>query len=88
MQICPKLPGWLREVKPRQAVFPIILLIQFLFLAGVLADEKKEFPEWDQGVYAEINRRHGEKSAARMIDVLKFTSMILLLPNWRRQMIT
>ena len=49
-----------------------ILVVQNLSAAG-----KKEFPDWDQGVYAEINKRHGEDAARRMIDVVQFIKVHL-----------
>lgn len=50
----------------------ILLAFCIFCLVGLSAAAEREFPDWDQGVYAEINKRHGEEAARRMIDVVQF----------------
>jgi len=52
------------------ALSPLFLALNVLVIQDLSVSEKKEFPDWDQGVYAEINKRHGEEAAKRMIDVV------------------
>ena len=50
-------------------------------LVGLSAAAEREFPDWDQGVYAEINKRHGEEAARRMIDVVQFFKVAFGIEN-------
>ncbi|MEJ2136116.1 MAG: hypothetical protein P8X86_12845 [Desulfofustis sp.] len=58
-------------------VAALLLALHLTYFAPPSAAAQKEFPDWDQGVYAEINRRHGEKAAQRMIDVVQFVKVHL-----------
>lgn len=59
-------------------VFACLILVPgVLAVQNLSAAEKREFPDWDQGVYAEINKRHGEEAAKRMIDVIQFIKVHL-----------
>lgn len=68
------------ECKQGLAAICFALVFQLFFLVGYSSAEKKEFPVWDEGVYAEINKRHGEKAARRMIDVIQFIKVHLNEP--------
>ena len=58
-------------------IISLILVCCTIYSVEILNASQKEFPDWDQGVYAEINRRHGEKAAQRMIDVVQFVKVHL-----------
>ena len=58
-------------------VISLILACCTIFSVKLSIAAQKEFPDWDQGVYAEINRRHGEEAAQRMIDVVQFIKVHL-----------
>lgn len=58
----------------------LFLAFHTFCLVDLSAAAEREFPDWDQGVYAEINKRHGEKAAQRMIDVIQFIKVHLNEP--------
>ena len=74
---CLKLLKKLSELRHWLTVTALLLAVHFSFFVPPLAAAQREFPDWDQGVYAEINRRHGEKAAQRMIDVVQFVKVHL-----------
>jgi len=58
------------------AILLFLLFFQIIFECSFAAD-KREFPAWNEGVYAEINRRLGAKATARIIDVIQFIKVHL-----------
>src|SRR5210317_900196 len=58
-------------------VSSLLLAFCIFCLVGLSAAAEREFPDWDQGVYAEINKRHGEEAARRMIDVVQLIKVHL-----------
>lgn len=58
-------------------VTSLLLAFCIFCLVGLSAAAEREFPDWDQGVYAEINKRHGEEAARRMIDVVQLIKVHL-----------
>lgn len=49
----------------------LLSLIGLFLFSGTL-QAQKEFPVWDEGVFAEVAKRHGEKASARLRDVYQF----------------
>lgn len=47
----------------------LVALITIFFSGIVAAQEKREFPPWDEGVFAEVATRHGEQASMRLRDV-------------------
>ena len=50
----------------------VLLSLISLFLFSGTLQAQKEFPVWDEGVFAEVAKRHGEKASARLRDVYQF----------------
>ena len=74
---CLKLLRKLSKLGHWLTVAVLLLAVQLTCFAPPPAAAQGEFPDWDQGVYAEINRRHGEKAAQRMMDVVQFVKVHL-----------
>ncbi len=55
-------PGWRGAVNR----LVIIVVAGCLLLSGQPVDAKKVFPSWDEKVFTEIERRHGEQASARL----------------------
>lgn len=72
-----KSPGRLSKLNHWLTIISMFLAFHTVYLTGLSAAAEREFPDWDQGVYAEINRRHGEKAAERMIDVVQLIKVHL-----------
>ena len=47
-------------------------VLSWFFLMCTPLHAEKQFPVWDEGVFGEIYKRHGEKAAARLRDVYQF----------------
>ena len=47
-------------------------ILSWFFLMCTPLHAEKQFPVWDEGVFGEIYKRHGEKAAARLRDVYQF----------------
>jgi len=77
MRVISKPLSWLRKMLYCLVLTSLFLALNILVSQNISASEKKEFPDWDQGVYAEINKRHGEEAAKRMIDVVQFIKVHL-----------
>jgi len=71
--------GPLTRLNNIREFFVILLFLLFfqVIFECCFAAEKREFPVWNEGVYAEINRRLGEKAAARIIDIIQFIKVHL-----------
>jgi len=77
MRVISKPLSWSRKMLYCLVLTSFFLALNVLVIQDLSASEKKEFPDWDQGVHAEINKRHGEEAAKRMIDVVQFIKVHL-----------
>lgn len=76
-RVCLRPQKRLSELRYWLTVAALLLVVGSSYIAAPLTAAQREFPDWDQGVYAEINRRHGEQAAQRMIDVVQFVKVHL-----------
>ncbi|THB76822.1 MAG: hypothetical protein D6B25_08850, partial [Desulfobulbaceae bacterium] len=61
--------GFGTHVKSIITTLMVLFIIIFILAEPGSSSQKRSFPPWDEGVFAEVANRHGEQASARFRDV-------------------